>query len=558
MHRHLRITIFTFLVIGLLSACRKKADHARFIPKDAVAIASLNLKGLSTKIAWNVVTGSKLFKEIQKRLPEKNAQDAMSGIENAGVDALNTIYVYVKSDTRFKGGNRITGLVPLSDAAKWEAFVKKSFPEAAIKTVNGRKEASLGRDMYVGWTDKLLMVVNVSTATLDTAEDSEGPRLKVASSMDQADISAEMDNAFKVTEDNSIVKNKLFKKFEDEGHDLGFWLNYEQLMTQFSGDMAEKVGVALSSSMWKDAVFTSGFDFKKGQIAGEMRYYLADDMKAVGKEFGANNSDKDMIERLPGNNLDMLLGIHLSTKGLKTLLEKTGLLGLVNVGLSSTGLNADYVLDAFTGDMSMVMNDFSLHNVTVTDTFLNQVVTHKTQKPSLNISYVVKINKKENFQKLVEMAKAGGTLQPIKGGYAMPLSDKDSVYILINDQYAAISNKYSNVTGILNGTFKPEKKSSPAFSDATSHPIAWYIDIQQLFNNIDANIAQSPRDSAIVAESRKLLSNMAFNGGEYKHDAVEFHLEVNFINKDENAILQLMDYGMKVNDADKAAEAAAH
>ena len=72
MHRHPRNTILTLLSAALLSACSSMPDHLRYVPKDAIAVTGINLRGLSKKIAWNLITGSKLFKEMQKRIPEKN------------------------------------------------------------------------------------------------------------------------------------------------------------------------------------------------------------------------------------------------------------------------------------------------------------------------------------------------------------------------------------------------------------------------------------------------------------------------------------------------------
>ena len=77
MHRHLRSTTIILLAVVFFSACNHIPDHARYIPKDAVAVAGINLKSLSKKIAWNMITGSKLFKEMQSRIPQKNAKDAM-------------------------------------------------------------------------------------------------------------------------------------------------------------------------------------------------------------------------------------------------------------------------------------------------------------------------------------------------------------------------------------------------------------------------------------------------------------------------------------------------
>jgi hypothetical protein len=538
MYRHSRRVLLMFLAIALFSACNRMPDHTRYIPKDAVAVAGINLKSLSKKIAWNMITGSKLFKEMQDRIKEKNTKDAMAGIEKAGIDALNTFYVYVKTDKRFSSGNRITGLVPLSDAGQWETYIKQILPQVQITQHGDRKEASLGRDLYVGWNKNLLILMNTIPAKDGAANDNN------------AAMAAEMDNAFGVKDENSIKGNPHFTKLESEGHDVAFWLNYDQLMTQYSGDMAEKMGVSLSNSLWKDAAFTAGLDFIKGKITGDMRYYMGAEMKDIGTELGATNADSDMMSRLPNQNMDMVMDMHLSPKGLKALLEKTGLLGLANVGLSTQGLTSDNIFDAFTGDMAFVMNDFSLHMENVTDSFMGQAVVHQNQKPSLDMSYVIKINKKDNFMKIVKLAKDMG-LQSMGDGFVVPLDDKDSVYIMMNDQYAVASNKYTNATGFLAGGFKAQKMPDAAAAKVLGHPWALYLDVQQLFNNIDPAISHSAHDSAMITESKKLLSSISANGGEFKENAFEYHLDITFANPEENSIIALMDYGMRMNDADK-------
>ena len=549
MHRISRSTIVVCLAIAFLTACNKIPDHARYIPKDAVAVISVNLKSLSKKVAWNMITGSKLFKEMQKRIPEKSTKDAMQGIENAGIDALNSFYVYVKNDARFSAGNKVVGLVPLADEAKWEAYMKSVFPQVVVKQVGDRKEASLGTDMYIGWNKNLLIIMNTMPKNVPDGVADTLPNTGKAET-DMAAVATEMGIAFEVTKENSVLNNKHFSQLEMDGHDMTFWLNYDQLMSQYSGDMAQKMGMSLSGALWKDAAFTAGFDFKKGKITGDMRYYMSDDMKEIGKELGATNADKEMLERLPSQNMDMLMALHLSPKGIKSLLDKTGLLGLVNVGLSTQGMNVDNVLDAFTGDMAVVMNDFSLHMETVTDSFMGQAVVHQNQKPSLSLSYVIKINKKENFQKMLKLATDNG-LQKMGDNYVIPLSDKDSVYIMLNDQYLIATNKHGYATGFLNGDFKSQKMAPATAKEIYGHPTAMYMDIQQLFKNIDAGINHSAHDSAMISESKKLLNSISLSGGSFVENAFEYHLDINFINPDENSIIELMDYGMRMSDADK-------
>jgi hypothetical protein len=543
----LRNLALLFLATALLGACSSPIpDHARYIPKDAVAMAGINLKGLSKKIAWNVITGSKLFKEMQDRIPEKGTKDAMNGIEKSGIDFANTVYVYVKTDARFKGGNRITGLVPLSDAGQWEVYVKQVLPQAVITQHGDRKEASLGTDMYVGWNKKVLIMINLMAVPDEKTPAVSG--VSTSATGDNTAISAEMQNAFSVANENSIKGNKYFSDLELQGHDISFLLNYDLLMTQMSGTMAEKTGMSLNCLLWKDAAFTAGFDFIKGKITGDMHYFMPG-MKDIGTELGATSADKDMLDRLPNQNLDMLLGMHIAPKAIKGILEKMSLLGTANIGLATQGLNVDNVLSAFTGDMAIVMNNFSLKTEKVTDNFMGQAVVHDNQKPSVDLTYVIKLNKKEEFQKLVKLAKDNGL--PASGnGFVIPIDANDSVYILMNDQFAVASNKYVNATGVLAGK-SAQKMPEPASSKVYSHPTAFYLDIQQLLKNIDPSISHSAHDSAMISESKKLLNNVSFNGGEFKNDAFEYHLDINFMNTDENSLINLMDYGMKMSDADK-------
>jgi Domain of unknown function (DUF4836) len=545
MHRQLRKLIVIFLAVSVFSACNKLPDHARYIPKDAIAVAGINLKSLSKKIAWNMITGSKLFKEMQERM-QKNAKSAIDGIETSGIDFYNTIYVYVKTDVRSRNGNRITGLVPLSDAGDWEGYVKKVFPDAAITQHGERKEANLGKNTYVAWNKHLLIIISL---TQNVDDDLAG---NTTQPIDATTLEAEIDSAFSVNKDNSVTGNQHFAQLELEGHDISFWLNYDELMTQYMrSNAAEKMnGISLSNALWQDAALTAGFDFVKGKITGDMRYYIPDSLRSVAADFGGANADKDMLDRLPKNGLDMLLAAHISPKGIRAMMDKTGLLGLANIALQQQNMNADYILNAFTGDMSFTMNNFALHTESVRDSFMGQAVIHNNQKPSASLCFVMKINKKENFDKLAQMAKDAGL--PQNGtGFVFPIDEKDSVYFNISNQYLIASNNAGFANGYTSGAFTSGKMADDIATNAYGHPWSMYVDIQELVKNIDPSINHTPQDSAIIVQSKQLLSNISVNGGDLRDNAFQYHMDINFINKDENSIINLMDFAMKVNDATK-------
>lgn len=540
MHNKARSYLTLIIIAVLFAACSKVPDNAKYVPADATAVAGINLKSLSKKIAWNVITGSKLYKEMQQRMSAQGSADAMKGIENAGIDVSNTFYIYTRSDTRFYGGNLVVALVPLADASRWETYVKQVFPESAIQTRDGRSEALLGEGMYVGWSKQLLVIVNGTAA--EAEED-------VAAAQSNALLMpAEMARAFSVPTGNTIVNNKRFEALARKGHDLSFWLNYGALLTDLAGNMSiDFNGVSLSSASWRDAVLTTGFDFKKGQITGDISYYLPAQVEEATKDFGLVETDKDLLARLPKEELDMLLSMHISPAGVKTLLEKAGLFGPANVGLTTQGLDVDYVLAAFTGDMAIAMHDFSLRAVPQRDSFMGQLVEHKKQTATMNMTYAVKINNHENFTRLLQMTAADQML-PKGNGYVLPLTYDDTVHLQVSKQYAVMSNSRAYASGIINGAYSGQAMRKDINNKVQGNPFAIYLDIKQMLGKVDPTISSSPRDSAIITESKQLLDNIALYGGNYTEKAYKFSLEINFVNKDENSILELIDFGMRMND----------
>ncbi|MBS1687973.1 MAG: DUF4836 family protein [Bacteroidetes bacterium] len=541
MRRYLRFIVVCIAPV-ILSACHSAPDSAQYIPKDAIVVASVDVKTLTKKVAWTAITGSKLFEQMQQRMAGSNAP--VKDPSQIGVDMMNTMYMYVKTGANQR--SRVTALIPLADAGKWETYIKSTFPNATITQHGIRKEASLAKGVYVGWSPDLLIIMNLISSgnnyQAGYTTDSNGVVAQPpAAQNDLAALQAEMENAFATTKDNSLIQNEHFKKLQSEGHDISFWLNYDQVMQQ--GMYGMMSGLTLANTFWKDAALTAGFDFDRGKINGLMHYYTSADMKDLGKDLGSSDADKSMLEMLPKDNMDLLMTYHLSPKGTKSILEKAGVLGLVNIAIAQQNMDADYVLDAFTGDMALVLNDFSLQAQGIKDSSMG--TSYSSYKPVFNGLYALKINKKENFNKLLSLAKDNGLVQTGVNSYALPIGFTDSVILITDDNYAVVSNKSSNARAYLQGSYKGQKM--PAAADVYGHPFAMFMDVQQMAKAVDPSMSRSPNDATVINEGKKLLSDISVNGGAYKNDAFEYKIAVNFMNKDENSLLQLIDFATKMN-----------
>jgi hypothetical protein len=309
------------------------------------------------------------------------------------------------------------------------------------------------------------------------AADTAKPPVKAQASIsttpsDTAELAVEMNDAFSVTKENSIINNERFKKLETSGYDLTVWVNYESLMgaMDLSG-MTQ--GITLSNTLWKDAAMAAGIDFEKGKITADMLYYVSNDLKEASIEMGKTNIDNEMLGKLPSQNMNALMAMHLSPKGLKMMLEKMGLLGFINIALmGQNDLTTDTIFDAISGDMVVAVNNFDLEK--------SQEVNKENYNPRADVLFALKIGNKEHFKKLVQLGIDNGLL--IKGvgdNYLLP--GQDSTAIVINDKYLVVSNKAGTVSSFLQGS----GNSNTAINVVKGHPYGLYIDILYIMAKVN-------------------------------------------------------------------------
>lgn len=569
------------LCIILLSACHSLPEHAKYIPADASVVIGLNTNGLGKKVAWSAITGSKILDELKESAKDAKGKEALNDIEQSGIDFGSTIYFYAKPDKRFDNEMRMSIVAPIDDAKKWESYIKKVFPAAGISKVKERSEAMLDGKAYAAWTDDVLMISNTAVlesapaiqapATVDTAmaaadTDIEEPvdtGLAIADQVptptdtytppvilaDTAMTAAEMDAAFALKSDASIKENKRFKKLDGDGHDISVFIATGALMDSYAGKGGADMGMMsgmMSGNLWKNTAMAAGIDFEKGKIAGIMHYYASDSMKEVAKAYGADNIDKDILSRVPSENLNLIAGYHLSPKATKLLLDKMNLSGMANLFLMQKGLSVDEILSAFTGDMVVAVNNFKIEQTAASYDSTIGVTVPAGNRQQSDFVFAMKLGKKESFQKLFGMATAeGGLQQTAPNVYTMP--GADGTTLVVGQEFLAVSNKPASAQAFLQ---KGGGKVPEAAREAiTGHPLGAFIDFSMMGGM--NNNAMGITDPALADQLRKFFTNATISGGEYKSDANEYVMSLNLANKDENSLLQLMQLAQRIAAAKK-------
>lgn len=559
MRHYLSFASLLLAVVLLFSACNNTPDHVKFIPKDASFVLGINTGSISKKVAWNILTGSELFKDLKAQNPNDSA---LMDFQNMGVDLMSTSYLYVKTDKRYQSNAKVTALIPLNNPAKWEAFVKKAQPNAIIKEQNKRKTI-MGASFYAAWTDDMLVIMNpvfkqtedngalmnqymemLNSGKADSVQlDSimTAMRMAMEPQMDEAMTMSEMDNAFNISQENSLADNKNFNKLQGEKHDISLWVNYENLGSAMG---AMTGGITLAPGMLKDAALAAGIDFEKGKITSDMRYYVSEELKAVWQK-ADKSVDKTLVDMMPAQNLNLIMSAHIAPEALKGTLEKMGMLGVINMQLSETGMDLPYILGAFSGDMALTVTNFTLKNEVHPADSMYGIPEYSSQEPSANVTYALKIGKKENFAMVMQMLVSMGGLQA-QGANTFVAPGGKGVTISYNDQYAVVVTEAPMAASFLQGSFKGQKMPHEASNEVYGHPAGLFIDVQSIFKGIPADPSRSADDQALLTNLQGLLKNLTASGGEYKGGAFAYHAELNFMNSNENSLLLLIDFANKM------------
>lgn len=558
---HSRLSLAVALIIITFTSCNNVPEHTKYIPKEAMVVVGINTKELSKKLAWDAIMGSKLMDELKSKMPE--GKDAAEGLGNAGIDPLNTTYFYFTPNGATGAYNYITAIVPLSDAKKWESYLQKSFKNPQIKEVDKRKESLLEKDLFASWNEEMVIVRKVFVAGANEQpeidysmiDSVQVPQVDLTEpQIDPVRLSADMHNVFAIQKE-SITDDKRFSKLQSDGNDITLWVNYDVLMNKlngFSGGMAG--GLALNNSLWKEAALASGFDFEKGKLDADMKYYVSDEMNEVYKKFGNKNVDKEMLDRLPTQNLGLITSYYLAPEGMKAILEKMGVLGFMSLALAESNLTVDDVFQSFSGEMVMSLNDFRASKsnaMNASDSAEGNPVQYNPIEYKMGFTFAMKLKDKERFAKLLSYVKQQNGLETIDAT-TYKLVGNDSVFIGIDGDYIVIANSPSTTKAFLTGSYKSQQKSEIVQKNVYGQPFGLFMDIQSFLNGIalqDSDKGQGEKE--MLEEIRKVFKDITMKGGDNKKEHFSFEGSLNFMNEEENSLLQLLNYTSNINEIKK-------
>lgn len=513
--KHLKTLQFTCLVclsMLLMVSCKKKNEAGKFIPGNAAAVAVFDGVSLTKKLSWEEIKQGEMFKQayLDSSLSQM-AKSVMDNPENTGLDVKNNITVFVVKDSS-GGYGAVTGII--KDAAKFKNYLTAIVKDGVAST-SGKIQFITKDDYTLSWNeDRFYMVSEIKGLDnnpmpggmdfpTDTIRDMDSVIIPVKSTMN---LTAIAEKLYQIEAKNSLTENEKFGEVMSKEGDIKFWINVEALQSNSMGMAA--MAMLNVGKLTKDSYYTGVANFEDGKVVMDIMSYSGKELSALWKKHEGDDMDTKIIAQSPIKDPAVLISMNYQPKGLKALLELTGLEGFANLGATKFGFTVDDFINGQNGKMLIVIGD---------------VTKDSSGKMEPKGFFTVGIKDKVAFAKIIAAAKKEAGMVPAgKAEYA------------VNDNNFAIGTP-GIATAYLNG----KSNNNYTFLDRIKGgPVGGFINIDYLLNNTRSSSNPTAMDSLNVA----MWDNIIFNGGKFVDGGITQHLELNMKDKKTNALKQLNTY----------------
>ena len=533
-----KIILFVALFIFVLSifSCNKIPKHAKYIPKNALAVMTVDMNKMSKKLIWNVLTGSEIFDDMQKDIKNEESKKAMKDFSNIGIDPTETIYLFYNGN--MKNENHPCLLAAMKDASKFETFINKNYPEIKLEENKDFKTCIVEKKYIIAWNKDaaIATLINSNEFNFETEETDSNA---VANLIDGTNEKTYLAELFTQKSNNAITDISNFKKLQNEGHDFAVWVNYEELYNQSAAFGGESMKAFLKPEYMKDAALAMGFNFEKGSLDMEMDYYFSEKLASIYKKYATDNVNADLVNNIPSNNIAFIGAYNIKPKMIQAFLEEFKLDGMANLGLAAVGMSMETIMSAFKGDMVYAMSDLKMKPK---DSTKNDF-SFSNDTPDFNVTYAMSIDDVTSFEKILNKGVKENFLTKNGNSYSLPNSQEG---VLIYDKNKMVFSNHNKIAEQYMTAKGNAKENIPAevWKHIANNPISFYADLKKIMEVVP-NDEKDEANKQLMSELKTMFTYAQLYGGKMKGNANHLEGNLYFANKDENAMIQLIKLGIK-------------
>lgn len=506
-------------VMFLFSSCSKTNKEGRYVPANAVFVVHMNGQSLNTKLPWEEIKSSELFKQAYAdSTTPALAKTVMDNPENTGIDVKNDILFFMVKDS---AGGYIAIEGTVKDAAKFKQFNTSANKTPATETEKDGIHFLTTDKMTTSWKEsKFVMVMDASGLNMNRKNryNDYADSTNSIAPEPKKDLNAIATQIFALKEDNSLGKEEKFTELMKETGDIHFWINMEAL-GMGSSDMPGMAALSMINfkKIYEGSRVTGTVNFDNGKINADFTSYSGKEMTDLVKKYSGDKVSSEMIKRLPSKNVAALFALNFKPEGIREYLKLLGVEGFANMGTAFLGFNLDDFIKANKGDILISVSDF---------------VQDSSGKPDMSVIFSASIGDKPSFAKLVEAGKKVGK-EKLNGENSPVISYN------LNDNYFAIGNKKQDVDKYIAST---NNSTLDFFDKISGSSSSAYINFQYILKAMENQASRDSLDKVIYDASVKMWDNLVFTGNGFKNGGSTTHLEINLVDKSTNSLKQLHNY----------------
>lgn len=494
----------------LLQACSSSDKHARLIPENALGVFSLRLDKIENKVGWSVLSNSGTFNILG------DTGDSAMDLRATGIALNSTVFSYGLPNEMVRSGFVFYTLIPLKDEKIFETFLKEKFEIGSPTTFESGHYAKIDDYTLIGWNKHLAILVVTNPEYERSNQDPNTATLLTESLL----------KAFKSPEEHALLENKKFAALLQSGYDVGYWFNYEAFANAMSLENRSAAAGFMSSQkkLIEDSYLSGGFNFEKGKIRGSNKFYFNPNGKGVLQSLLNPQPEASLLSRIPGDSLNLLSSLHLKKDGLSTLIDSMGMLPLVKLGIQEAGLDPSMVLQLLDGDFLLTVVDFNFENFrfdfgeeTSAAPFLQAALTFTVQHPA-TLTGIMEQAVRNNMASLEEPG-----IYRLQNGY----------FLAHKEQYVVLSLFKRTARQLIDTN---ARKTWTIPQGVNTHAFSFYFDIRNTLSSVK-KVFHSGSDASKAFD---LLEDIRAYSGDIESDHLPFHYEINFQNKKENSLIQLI------------------
>ena len=540
MKQHLQKLAFVFFLSGSLIACKNNApEETKLIPKDALAVVSLNAHSLKEKLEADGITIDTLLSKIfEKDSSGKKDRKTIADLRaNAGINWKEKIHFFIVKK-KAADNSEITimnVLASISDKEKLASFINtnnyasnKNIQESKTFNYLDSKENSM-----LAW-DKDHLLAMFYTRSVKPYYDSVNMKFVIPEKNNSSkEMIEEATRLFTQKEDASMMSVKGFREMFKTNAEGYFFSSTNNLLGSLS---TIPLQLPKLEELTKDNYTTATLAFEEGKIVVKSTTYTNPFLGSILSKFAGPTVNLSLLEKYPSNNINAIVMASFNPAIFGGILQQLEVEGIVNEFLKQSGISSSDLYGAMKGDIAVIVSDLGIGTADPMKRKDELFLTKGKQMGKMIVN--IPVGNKDNFNKIMNKALEMGTVQKNGKEYkGADLLRTMGLYLIANEQHLIIASDSITYTQYLASTTKSviNKEALNYFKGKST---ILYIDVANTINGFAKDSTDGFHNSMITAKNTVkdiMGSSENFSGGSIK--AV---FEVRMQNEEQNSLVTLM------------------